>query len=118
MARYVLVDADGIDMTIKYGPIELEDPSQYSVPEGNQLMLESVALSEGYRYAEGGAAFAPEDPSSGEGDEDDRPGRGRRERDDDGDDRRRQGGDDGSRGPQGRHGGQGAQVQPGVQDDH
>ncbi|MEU0214545.1 hypothetical protein ABZ281_05245 [Streptomyces sp. NPDC006265] len=105
MARYVLVDADGIDMTIKYGPIELEDPSQYSVPEGNKLLLESTALGEGYRYAEGGAAFAPENPdgddSADEDDDEDRRGRGRRGR------------GDGARGPQGPQGGQGAQTQPG-----
>lgn len=107
MARYVLVDADGIDMTIKYGPIELEDPSQYSVPEGNKLLLESTALGEGYRYAEGGAAVAPDSPdgddtTDDEDDEDDRHDNGRRRR-----------GGDGERGPQGREGGQGAQTQPG-----
>lgn len=101
MARYVVVDADGIDKTIKLGPLELEDPSQYSAPEGNILMLEEVALSEGYRYAEGGAAVAPEDPDGDTGSADD-------EDDEDG----RQG--RGERGPQGREGGQGAQVQPGA----
>lgn len=104
MARYVLVDADGIDMTIKYGPIELEDPSQYSVPEGNKLLLESTALGEGYRYAEGGAAVAPDNPDGDDttDDEDGRHDNGRRRR-----------GGDGERGPQGREGGQGAQTQPG-----
>jgi hypothetical protein len=103
--RYVLVDADGIDKTIKYGPLELEDPSQYSVPEGNKLMPEEQALAEGYRYPEGGAALAPEDPDGGDttDDEDGRGHRGRR------------GGGDGARGPQGPQGGQGSQTQPGVQ---
>lgn len=104
MARYVLVDADGIDMTIKYGPIELEDPSEYSVPEGNKLMLEETALGEGYRYSEGGAALAPDSPDDSSDDEDDRHDNGRRRR-----------GGDGERGPQGREGGQGAQTQPGSQ---
>jgi hypothetical protein len=103
--RYVLVDADGIDKTIKYGPIELEDPAEYSVPQGNMLLPEDQALAEGYRYPEGGAALAPEDPEGGDtsDDEDDENGRGRR------------GGGDGARGPQGRQGGQGAQAQPGVE---
>ncbi|WP_329271953.1 hypothetical protein [Streptomyces sp. NBC_01451] len=106
MARYVLVDADGIDMTIKYGPIELEDPSQYSVPEGNKLLLESTALGEGYRYAEGGGALAPENPDGDDSADDE---------DDDEDRRGRRGGGDGARGPQGPQGGQGAQTQPGGQ---
>ncbi|MEU1552144.1 hypothetical protein ABZ517_05405 [Streptomyces scabiei] len=104
MARYVLVEADGIDLTIKFGPIELEDPSQYTVPEGQKLLLEEVALSEGYRYSEGGAGFAAQDPDGSEDAADDEDG-GRGGRGQHG---------DGARGPQGPEGGQGAQTQPGV----
>ena len=63
MATYVLVDADGVDKTIKYGPLELEDPNSYIVPEGLTILLEDEARAEGYRYPEGGAAFAPEIPT-------------------------------------------------------
>jgi hypothetical protein len=106
MATYVLVENDGIDKTIKYGPLELADPSTYTVPEGQEIMLESDALAQGYHYSEGGAALAPDDPDTGDSeDEDGKHGRGRRGRH----------GGEGNEGPQGPQGGQGAQTQPGAQ---
>jgi len=98
MATYVLVDADGIDKEIKYGPLELENPNDYVVPEGQKIMPEAEALAQGYHYSAGGAALAPDQPADGadtavQDTEDDQ----------------------GDRGPQGVQGGQGSQVQPGVQ---
>lgn len=95
MATYVLVDADGIDKEIKFGPLELENPNDYVVPEGQELMVESEARAQGYHYPAGGAAFAPEQTGDGEDGDQDQGGQG-------------------DRGPQGVQGGQGAQVQPGV----
>ncbi|WP_369042234.1 hypothetical protein [Streptomyces sp. Midd1] len=111
MATYVLVENDGIDKTIKYGPLELDDPSTYTVPEGQKIMLESDARAQGYRYSEGGAALSPDDPNAGDDDtdeDDDKHGRGRHGRR----------GGEGNEGPQGPQGGQGAQTQPGVQGHH
>lgn len=67
MAEYVLVDADGIDKTIKYGPLELEDPSTYAVPEGLKILPLDEARAQGYRFSEGGAAVAPGEPEPGGG---------------------------------------------------
>lgn len=96
MATYVLVDADGIDKEIKYGPLELQNPNDYQAPEGQQLMVESEALAQGYHYAAGGAALAPEQQAGADTAVQDEDGQG-------------------DRGPQGVQGGQGSQVQPGVQ---
>ncbi|MGW3860702.1 hypothetical protein ACWEDZ_04370 [Streptomyces sp. NPDC005047] len=74
MARYVAVSTDDWDKVIKEGPYELEDPEQYSVEPGQRLMPEEDALAAGYRYAEGGAAVAPGEPSEGE----ESPGRGKK----------------------------------------
>ncbi|MGW3153716.1 hypothetical protein [Streptomyces sp. NPDC001089] len=63
MALYVLVDADGIAKEIKFGPVELDDPSTYVVPEGSMIMLESEALAQGYHFSAGGAAIAPGEPT-------------------------------------------------------
>lgn len=68
MATYVLVDADGIDKVIKYGPLELEDPNSYVVPEGLKIMPQDEALAQGYRFPEGGAALAPDQPAGAGGD--------------------------------------------------
>ncbi|AZM47808.1 hypothetical protein DMB38_20250 [Streptomyces sp. WAC 06738] len=70
MATYVLVDADGVDKEIKYGPLELEDPNTYVVPEGQKIMLESEALAQGYHYSAGGAALSPEAPAGGSAEDD------------------------------------------------
>ena len=67
MATYVLVDADGIDKEIKYGPLELEDPSTYVVPEGDKIMLQSEAQAQGYYFPAGGAAIVPESPTGTDG---------------------------------------------------
>ena len=96
MARYVAVSNDGVDKTIKDGPLELNDPSEYTPEEGNVLMPEEEALAQGYHYSEGGA-FAPEQSAGADTAVQDG-----------------QGGD-GEQGVQGAEGGQGAQTQPGVQ---
>ncbi|MFI7083878.1 hypothetical protein ACIBUR_09755 [Streptomyces anulatus] len=63
--RFVTVSTEDFDKTIKFGPLELDDPSDHVPAEGTRLMPEEEALAAGYRYAEGGAAFAPEDESHG-----------------------------------------------------
>ncbi|MFE4527105.1 hypothetical protein ACFRMO_07890 [Streptomyces anulatus] len=63
--RFVTVSTESFDKTIKFGPLELDDPSDYVPAEGTRLMPEEEALAAGYRYAEGGAAFAPADESHG-----------------------------------------------------
>ncbi|MFF8283340.1 hypothetical protein ACF06W_11525 [Streptomyces albus] len=60
MARYVTVNAlYPYDRLIKSGPYELDSPDDFVPQEGQRLMLEEDALASGYRYAPGGAAFAP-----------------------------------------------------------
>lgn len=60
--RYVVVSVEDFDKSIKFGPLELEDPSEYIPDEGTKLISEEEALASGYRYAEGGGAgFAPGD---------------------------------------------------------
>lgn len=54
--RYVAVSTEDFDKVIKFGPFELEDPSEYVPAEGTRLMLEEEALAAGYRYPEGGGA--------------------------------------------------------------
>lgn len=103
MEEYVLVALEEWDKVIKYGPILLEDPSTYPVPEGNRIMLASEALAAGYRYPEGGAASVPEgEEEAGDG-----------ESDNDADGEPAEDHGKGKRGAQGREGGQGAQAQPG-----
>lgn len=97
MATYVLVDADGIDKEIKGGPLELDNPNDYVVQEGQKLMTQAEAQAQGYYFPSGGAAFAP-DQAAGDA--------GTSVQDE-------QGGS-GDRGPQGIQGGQGSQVQPGA----
>ncbi|MEV7902169.1 hypothetical protein [Streptomyces anulatus] len=58
--RYVTVSTEDFDKVIKFGPLELDDPSQHVPAEGTRLMPEEEALAAGYRYSEGGAAFAPD----------------------------------------------------------
>ncbi|MEV5264825.1 hypothetical protein [Streptomyces werraensis] len=108
MEEYVLVALEDYDKVIKYGPVLLEDPSTYPVPEGNRIMLASEALAQGYRYPEGGAAFAPEGEDAEAGEE---TGDGESDNDADGEPAEDHG--QGARGAQGREGGQGAQAQPG-----
>ncbi|MET8342459.1 hypothetical protein [Streptomyces microflavus] len=63
MTTYVAVSDTSWDKSIKKGPFELEDPSQYSAEMGTHLVLESEARAAGYTYAADGA-FAPEQPAS------------------------------------------------------
>lgn len=95
MAVYVLVDGDGIDKRIKFGPLELADPTTYLVPEGLEIMAESDALAQGYQYTAGGAAVAPGEPDGSDGDNGEHHGHGR-----------------------GRHGGEGAQNHSGDEHGH
>ncbi|UXX94007.1 hypothetical protein N7U49_21610 [Streptomyces sp. AD2-2] len=61
MATYVAVSNESYDKSIKAGPFELDDPSQYSAQEGTHLMLEPEARAAGYYFAADGA-FAAERP--------------------------------------------------------
>ncbi|WP_274032538.1 hypothetical protein [Streptomyces sp. MMBL 11-1] len=63
--RFVVVSIEDFDKTIKFGPLELNDPSEYVPAEGTRLMPEEEALTAGYHYAEGGAGFAPDEESHG-----------------------------------------------------
>ncbi|MFJ4739075.1 hypothetical protein [Streptomyces sp. NPDC088775] len=59
---YVAVSDLPYDKMIKYGPIMLDDPSQFPGQTGNHVMLESEALAAGYYYNPDGA-LAPEQPA-------------------------------------------------------
>lgn len=52
MARYVAVSTDSTDKTVQAGPLELDDPSQYTAEDGTVLMSEEQALAQGYQYAD------------------------------------------------------------------
>ncbi|MGW1261189.1 hypothetical protein ACWD7Y_04410 [Streptomyces drozdowiczii] len=66
MARYVAVSVYEWDKTVKDGPFEFDDPSEWIAQEGQRLMPEEVALAAGYHFAADGAFAAPVDPSGPE----------------------------------------------------